>query len=62
MDIDGAGNKSPKTKESNEELFFFSAAQIRSDGVHTLSCRAGITHSTEVSQTVHIVFQNILVT
>lgn len=62
MDIDGAGNKSPRTNESNEELYFFLAVQIRSDGVHILSCRTGITHSTEVSQPVHIVFQNILVT
>jgi len=43
MDIDGAGNKSPRTKESNEELLFFSVAQIISDGVHILSCRTDIT-------------------
>lgn len=43
MDIDGAGNKSPRTKESNEELLFFSMAQIISDGVHILSYRTDIT-------------------
>lgn len=56
------GIRVPEQKESNEELFFFSAAQIRSDGVHILSCKTDITHSTEVSQAVHIIFQTILVT
>lgn len=60
MDIDGAGNKSPRTKESNEELLFFSMADLM--GFIFYHIGQILPRSAEVSQPVHIVFQTILVT